>query len=112
MTRIPLRTIDSQEIEFDCDDGQWVLDAAAGAGYTLPSLCSKGTCGGCFAQVVEGDYELGPHEDAALPRRGGAVVAGVCCCVAPRRTAPSRSICPTTGPASSTASSPCGRPPS
>lgn len=54
---VRLRTIDSQEIEFDCAAGQWALDAAAGAGYTLPSLCSKGTCGGCFARVAEGDYE-------------------------------------------------------
>ena len=73
---VRLRTVDSQGIEFDADDGQWVLDAAARAGYTLPSLCSKGTCGGCFARVADGPYELGPHEDAALPRRGGAVVPG------------------------------------
>ena len=78
MTQHPvrLRTVDRQEIEFDCDEQQWVLDAAAQAGYTLPSLCSKGTCGGCFARVADGEYALGPHEDAALPRRGGRVVEG------------------------------------
>lgn len=73
---VRLRTVDSQEVEFDCDEGQWVLDAAARSGYTLPSLCGKGTCGGCFAEVTDGEYELGPHEDAALPRRRGAVIDG------------------------------------
>ena len=26
---VRLRTVDRQEVEFDCDEGQWVLDAAA-----------------------------------------------------------------------------------
>jgi NAD(P)H-flavin reductase/ferredoxin len=73
---VQLRTLDHQIVEFDCDEDEWVLDAAAEAGYTLPSLCGKGTCGGCFAHVADGDFQLGEHEDAALPRRRGEVVPG------------------------------------
>jgi NAD(P)H-flavin reductase/ferredoxin len=73
---VHLTTLDGQTLDVTCDEQAWVLDAAADAGYTLPSLCGKGTCGGCVARVVEGRYELGEHEDAALPRRGGEVIEG------------------------------------
>jgi NAD(P)H-flavin reductase/ferredoxin len=76
MSVIRLQTLDSQALEFDCAADDYVLDAAAQAGYTLPSLCGKGTCGGCHAEVTAGEYELGEHENAALPRRRGEVVPG------------------------------------
>lgn len=73
---VQLRTIDAQVVAFDCGPDESVVEAARSAGYTIPSMCEKGTCGGCVARVTDGDYALGEHAEAALPRRGGELVPG------------------------------------
>ncbi|MFE4257999.1 2Fe-2S iron-sulfur cluster-binding protein [Streptomyces sp. NPDC056883] len=78
-----MTTLDGEAVEAPCAPGQSVLDAAADAGYLLPSLCRKGTCGACIATVTEGTYDHGAHNPEALSaeraRAGGALL----CCTYP-----------------------------
>ncbi|MFD7101355.1 2Fe-2S iron-sulfur cluster-binding protein [Streptomyces celluloflavus] len=77
---VPLRmtTLDGEILQAECLPGRSVLDAAADAGYLLPSLCRKGTCGACAVTVTDGPYALGPHSPEALSperaRAGGALL--------------------------------------
>ncbi|GAA1909709.1 2Fe-2S iron-sulfur cluster binding domain-containing protein [Streptomyces sodiiphilus] len=63
---VVLTTPDGERLEFGCDGGTSVLDAAAQAGAALPSSCRQGTCGSCRAAVTGGEYRLGTHSGQAL----------------------------------------------
>ncbi|MFI5571129.1 FAD-binding oxidoreductase [Streptomyces sp. NPDC051740] len=75
---LTMTTLDGEVIGATAAEGQSVLDAAADAGYLLPALCRKGTCGACVATVVDGEFTLGDHSELALsPERaasGGALL--------------------------------------
>jgi len=45
--------VDASDIEFPCEPGETVLDAAERAGYSLPYSCRKGVCATC-----EGDLRV------------------------------------------------------
>jgi ferredoxin-NADP reductase len=92
MTQHPvrLRTVDRQEIEFDCDEQQWVLDAAAQAGYTLPSLCSKGTCGAASPGSPTGSTRWGRTRTPRSPAAAAGWSRGACCSAGLWRAARSR----------------------
>ncbi|MFB9430121.1 FAD-binding oxidoreductase [Streptoalloteichus tenebrarius] len=62
-----MTTADGEVLEIRCGSDQTVVDAAAAAGFSLPSLCHQGTCGSCRATVTSGDYQLGSHSPEALP---------------------------------------------
>lgn len=64
---IRLTTRDNQELQFDCEAEQTLIDAADAAQITLPSQCRQGSCGACHASVSIGDYHLGEHNADALP---------------------------------------------
>ncbi|MFB7469401.1 2Fe-2S iron-sulfur cluster-binding protein [Kitasatospora sp. NPDC056184] len=78
MTEVVLTTSDGARLEFPCDPGRSVLEAAAEAGAALPASCRRGTCGSCHASVTDGRYDLGPHSAQALPpderERGGVLL--------------------------------------
>jgi len=42
------------DVQFNCERGQSVLDAALKAGIELPYSCRKGVCGNCAAGIAEG----------------------------------------------------------
>ncbi|MHB9864213.1 FAD-binding oxidoreductase [Streptomyces sp. YIM S03343] len=74
---VTLATADGQRLEFGCEDGQNVLEAAAEWGAALPAACRQGTCGSCRATVAEGAYDLGACGADALPtaeREAGGVL--------------------------------------
>ncbi|NML15980.1 2Fe-2S iron-sulfur cluster-binding protein [Azohydromonas caseinilytica] len=64
---VELRTLDGQSLTLDSPPWQTVLEAAEAARWRLPSQCRQGGCGACRAQVLSGEYSLGPHNPAALP---------------------------------------------
>lgn len=64
---VGLTTSDGRRLEFDCGDGQSVLEAAAQWGAALPAACRQGTCGSCRADVTDGRYDLGACSPDALP---------------------------------------------
>lgn len=59
--------------------GQSVVEAAKDADIILPSLCGKGTCGTCIAQVSAGDYTMRPFEADALGANAPEASALLCC---------------------------------
>lgn len=71
---IQLTTRDEQQIQFDCEAGQTLIDAADAAHIALPSQCRQGSCGACYANVTWGDYALGEHNPDALPSSPNAIL--------------------------------------
>lgn len=80
---VTLTTTDGVRIEVGCEPGTDVLAAAAQAGYVLPSLCRKGTCGACYA-TVDGAHDVGPHSPEALTAADAAAGGALLCCTFPR----------------------------
>ncbi|MGJ0492850.1 aromatic/alkene monooxygenase hydroxylase FAD-binding subunit MmoC [Methylobacter sp.] len=76
---IELTTRDGEQLRFDCDGDQSLLEAAADAHIVLPSQCRQGSCGACYADATRGDYILGEHNPAALPA-GAAEQGGILLC--------------------------------
>lgn len=76
---IELTTRDGEQLRFDCDADQSLLEAAADAHIVLPSQCRQGSCGACYADATRGDYILGEHNPAALPA-GSAEKGGILLC--------------------------------
>jgi ferredoxin-NADP reductase/ferredoxin len=71
--QVTLTTTDGVQLHVGCAPGTDVLTAAGQAGYVLPSLCRKGTCGACFA-TVDGPQSRGGCSPQALSAE--AVTAG------------------------------------
>lgn len=65
---VELRTLDGQSLTLPCDPQQTLLEAAEQAQWRLPAQCRQGSCGACHAHVLAGDYALGEHNPAALPK--------------------------------------------
>lgn len=63
---VRVRTADGVTLAIEVPDGSTVVEAAADAGFVLPSQCGQGTCGSCHA-TARGAYRLGDHSPAALP---------------------------------------------
>src|SRR5882757_6870177 len=60
--------VDGSAIEFGCEPGETVLDAAERAGFSLPYSCRKGVCSTCEAELCRGDVALGSTQIAG-PKR-------------------------------------------
>jgi NAD(P)H-flavin reductase/ferredoxin len=56
--------VDASEIEFPCEMGETVLDAAERAGYSLPYSCRKGVCSTCEGELRRGSVVVGSKEFA------------------------------------------------
>jgi NAD(P)H-flavin reductase/ferredoxin len=59
--------VEARDIEFPCEPGETVLDAAERAGYSLPYSCRKGVCSTCEGDLRRGEVAVG-SKDFAGPR--------------------------------------------
>jgi NAD(P)H-flavin reductase/ferredoxin len=65
-------SVDASGIEFPCEPGETVLDAAERAGYSLPYSCRKGVCATCEGDLRRGEVAVGsrhfagPSDDVLL----------------------------------------------
>jgi NAD(P)H-flavin reductase/ferredoxin len=60
--------VDGSAIEFGCEPGETVLDAAERAGFSLPYSCRKGVCSTCEAELCRGDVTLRSRQIAGPQR--------------------------------------------
>ena len=51
---ITLRSPDGEENVIQCEEDQYILEAAEDAGMDLPSPCRAGACSSCLSKVLEG----------------------------------------------------------
>lgn len=55
-------SIQDADIDFACNDGETILNAAERAGYTMPYSCRKGVCSSCQGWLQDGEVRQRSRE--------------------------------------------------
>jgi CDP-4-dehydro-6-deoxyglucose reductase len=63
MTKIVIKP---DNISFDVESNETILDAALKQNLNLPHGCKSGTCGACKCKVISGDLRLEPYNKTVL----------------------------------------------
>jgi ferredoxin len=64
----------------DCREGEFIWDAAARSGVTLPAICHQGRCLTCASRLIEGEVDQS-KADAYYPEDRAAAFVLVCTAV-------------------------------
>tara|TARA_R100001510_G_C7613458_1_gene176293 strand:+ start:591 stop:884 length:294 start_codon:yes stop_codon:yes gene_type:complete len=54
--RVTIKTADREDI-FECEDTQYILDAAEESGVDLPYSCRAGACSTCCGKILSGTVD-------------------------------------------------------
>ena len=54
---VTLRAVDGTEQIIQCDEDQYILEAASDAGVDLPYSCKAGACSACAGKVISGEID-------------------------------------------------------
>ena len=57
MYNITIQSPDGTENTFECAEDQYILEAAADAGFDLPYSCRAGACSACAGKVIDGEVD-------------------------------------------------------
>ncbi|MFK5980675.1 MAG: 2Fe-2S iron-sulfur cluster-binding protein [Rhizobiaceae bacterium] len=63
-------SIADEDISFECEENETVLDAAERAGYTIPYSCRKGVCASCEGGISSGEAMVRGHGLCNTPTNG------------------------------------------
>ncbi|MBI1889206.1 MAG: CDP-6-deoxy-delta-3,4-glucoseen reductase [Burkholderiales bacterium] len=77
-------TVQPSGRQFTCEDGETVLAAAIRSGVGLPYGCKNGACGTCKGKLLEGQVELGKHQEKALSSAEATQGYSLFCCATPQ----------------------------
>ena len=69
---------DQADIDFDCQAGTTILDAAKAAGYELPYSCRTGACGSCKGKIIGGSVDM-PEASEGLTKEERAAGMALFC---------------------------------
>jgi CDP-4-dehydro-6-deoxyglucose reductase, E3 len=76
-------TVQPSGRQFNCDEGETILNAAIRAGVGLPYGCKNGACSSCKGKLLDGDISHGPHQEKALPVKEEQLGFALFCCATP-----------------------------
>lgn len=54
---ITIKSPDGEENIFECSEDEYILEAAADAGFDLPYSCRAGACSACAGKVIDGEVD-------------------------------------------------------
>jgi CDP-4-dehydro-6-deoxyglucose reductase len=69
---------------FDCQAGETLLDAALRAQIVLPYGCKNGACGSCKGKVLQGSFDMKPHDHSILTQAEHEQHTTLLCSVRPQ----------------------------